>query len=79
MDLYEEILAQYALRKIIHEQLSKNVACRIVEGECYNALKRIKTIIEDDSLDDAECYKKVEEFVNTLEILGSDGGNRHDY
>ena len=51
----------------------------IVEIKSYAALCKIKSIIEDDTLDDPECFKKIEEIVSTLEFLGSDGGVRHDF
>ena len=51
----------------------------IVEIKSYAALCKIKSIIEDDTLDDPECFKKIEEIVSTLEFLGSDGGGRHDF
>ncbi|MEE1055782.1 MAG: hypothetical protein UH239_00850 [Acutalibacteraceae bacterium] len=47
--------------------------------ESYKALQKIKTIIEDDSLEDKECFMKIEEIVCLFEALGSDGGNRHDF
>lgn len=52
---------------------------KIVELESYKALQKIKTIIEDDSLEDKECFMKIEEIVCLFEALGSDGGNRHDF
>ena len=51
----------------------------IVEISSYAALCKIKKIIEDDTLDDPECFKKIEEIVSLLEFLGSDGGVRHDF
>lgn len=50
----------------------------VVDSICYQALSHIKTIIEDESLNDCECYLKIEEIIRTLEILGSNGGYRHD-
>ena len=51
----------------------------IVEMKSYAALCKIKSIIEDDTLDDPECFRKIEEIVATLEFLGSGGGVRHDF
>ena len=42
-------------------------------------LCRIKEIIEDDTLDDPECFMKIEEIVCVLEEVGSSGGIRHDF
>ena len=51
----------------------------LVEMKSFAALTRIKKLIEDDTLDDPECFKKIEGIVRTLELLGSDGGARHDF
>lgn len=50
----------------------------IILNKCYRALKQIKDIIHDDTLDDKECFLKIEKIVCTLEGIGSDGGPRHD-
>ncbi len=49
-----------------------------MEQECYQALLKIKEIIEDESLNDAECFEKIEEIIRVLEFVGSNGGSRHD-
>ena len=41
--------------------------------------KRIKAIIEDDSLEDKECFYKIEEIVSALEDIGCVGLGRHDF
>lgn len=51
----------------------------LVELRCFTALSKIKRIIENDTLDDPECFRKIEEIVSVLEFLGSDGGLRHDF
>lgn len=77
MELYKEIL----LNLLIHNEIKTPLLnpLELLEHECYNALLKIKTIIEDDSLSDNECFKKVEEIVSLFEQLGSNGGNRHDF
>lgn len=47
--------------------------------ECYQALRKIRAIIEDDSFEDRDCFMKIEEIVRLFEELGSDGGSRHDF
>lgn len=81
MDLYLEILGkmlEWEQAHIVFPQLNLSAA-EIVEGACYKALKQIKDLIEDESLDDPECFMKIEEVVCLLEKLGSDGGFRHDF
>ena len=65
MDIYDQITKNFG------EKMGLTVACR--------ALQRIKEVLEDESLDDADCFWKIEAVVETLEQVGSDGGNRHDF
>ena len=81
MELYKKILAKMLANEethIIFPNLTIDAA-EVVELECYNALQKIKAIIEDDSLCDEECFMKIEELVRLFEALGSDGGCRHDF
>ncbi len=81
MDLYKEILAHalaYEEVRVTFLGQEPDIS-KIVEGACYKALNKIKAIIEDDRLEDKECFMKIEEIVNVLEEIGSSGGNRHDF
>ena len=81
MELYKEILAQILSRQnteIIFPDLHLD-ATQIVELECYKVLRKIKAVIEDDSLEDESCFKKIEEIVCIFEEMGSSGGGRHDF
>ena len=81
MELYKEILSHvlsYADVKINITGL-KIDAAKIVELECYKALQKIKAVIEDDSLEDRECFMRIEEIVCAFEEIGSSGGGRHDF
>lgn len=81
MELYVEILARYLSKKdaqIVFPDLQLN-AKEIVEQKCYQALCRIKDVIQDDTLEDAECFMQIEEIICALEEIGSDGGNRHEF
>lgn len=81
MDLYKEILVNILEQEnveITFTNLTINSE-KIIENQCYKALNEIKSIIEDDSLDDKECFMKIEKIVTTLENIGSNGGNRHDF
>ena len=81
MELYKEILAHILTTDQIQITLPHDIpdVSRIVEGKCYEALQKIKTIIEDDSLSDKECFLKIEEIICVLEDVGSNGDNRHDF
>lgn len=83
MELYNEILIQVLSEKIadiILEHISINIdADQLVQETCYQTLQRIKTIVEDDTLDDPECFHRIEKIVCTLEERNISTGSRHDF
>lgn len=46
---------------------------------CYQTLQKIRDIVRDESLDDRECFAKIEEIVCLFEEIGSHGGGRRDF
>lgn len=38
----------------------------MLEMRCYEALRKIKAVLEDESLTDAACFQKIEEIINIL-------------
>ena len=78
MELYQEILAKM-LESQEAQLFSKLDPQKIVEMKCYQALRKIKAILEDDSLKDRQCFAQIEEIVCLFESLGSGGGTRHDF
>lgn len=82
MELYQEILRHILAEEKIQvsfPELTDSDSTKIVELECYRALRKIKAILEDDSLEDSECFYRIEEIVCVFEDLGSDCGSRHDF
>jgi len=79
--LFCEILAQAIVSGKI--QISFNgidgTISEVIEGECFQAIQKIKDILADDTLDDPECFYKIEEIVCILEQIGSNGVRRHDF
>ena len=75
MELYQQILAS----RIGSVTIDRQTAKEIVAGDSYKALEKIRAILADDALSDAECFRKIEAIVCVLEELGSDGGGRHDF
>ncbi|WP_195543366.1 hypothetical protein [Massiliimalia timonensis] len=81
MELYQEILLKVLERETVQVTFPglRLNADEIIRQESYRALCNIKRILEDDSLEDPECFIKIEEIVRTLEEVGSNAGNRHDF
>lgn len=78
MDFFQEIVVNVLAKeeaRVTFPNLKFSVS-EILEIQCFDALKKIKTIIENDSLNDFEC---VEEIVCVFEQLGSSCGSRHDF
>lgn len=81
MELYKEILSQLILEKGGEEYqvLHLPEAQSMVEMACYKALQEIKAVLVDNSLDDADCFQRIERIICIFESLGSDVGSRHDF
>ncbi|MCL2562979.1 MAG: hypothetical protein FWE08_02975 [Oscillospiraceae bacterium] len=78
MELYKELLAKVLSQEEVHimfPHIHLN-AKEIIEMECYLALQKIQAIIQNDDLSNFDC---VEQIVRVFEMLGSDGGTRHDF
>lgn len=58
--------------------LNDNIS-KLFDLECYKALEKIKAVIEDDSLEDKDCFMRIEEIIRIYENIGSNGGFRHDF
>ena len=78
MGLYEQILLRGIEAGEIQTILTDSGQAWL-EGKCYHALKEIQTVLNDDSLDDPECFMRIEQIVEIFERLGSNGGTRHDF
>lgn len=77
MELHEQILCEIIAREVI-PGLNIDSAV-LVEMKCYQTIRQIYDIVSDDTLEDAECFQRVEEIVCALDELGIGGGGRHDF
>ena len=81
MELFQAIYAQSLINGDIKITFRPDYPAltKIIEGKCYQALQRIREILDDNDLEDAECFRRIEDIVCVFEELGSDGGSRHDF
>ena len=81
MEAYRDILAQTlgaeAVRGMVSDLPSEPEV--LVEMKCFQAIRRIQEILQDETLNDRECFLRIEEIVCCLEDLGLSCGNRHDF
>ena len=75
------------LRMMAADRLSKGewdlvldpAAAECLERECFTTLGKIRDILADDTLEDPECFDKIERIVCEMESLGLNCGGRHDF
>lgn len=81
MDLYKEIVIEMLKKgELVGVAPNDTVTLNdLVEMKCYRVLQLIRQILDHESLDDRECFMKIEEIVCLYEALGSNGGSRHDF
>ncbi len=81
MKLFQDILKGILMEEevqVVFPNLKMSPS-ELVEMKCYMALRDIKKILEDDTLEDKECFAKIEEIVHIFEVMGSDCGTRHEF
>jgi len=81
MDLLKGILRQILAEEDVHitfPELSADLE-GILQSECCKTLTKIKAVLEDNSLDDAACFARIEEIVCIFENIGCHCGGRHDF
>ena len=81
MKLDTEILAHLLSQEnaqIIFPDLQLN-STELIEMQCYQTLCKIQKIVRDESLDDIECFERIEQTICEFEAIGSDGGTRHNF
>ena len=79
MELYEELLTDILRKNPKLISVNSEELKGIFDSTCYMALKKIKTVLEDDTFDDEECFSRIEEIVSVYECMGSGCGTRHDF
>lgn len=75
MELWEEIT--YSLSQ--NQPSNKKLSTKVFELQCYIALNKIKAILENESLNDKDCFFKIEQIISVYEQMGVKISFRHDF
>ena len=78
MEILNRIVAEKLSRGELHLVLDQKTVDRL-ECDCIEVLARIREILADDSLEDPECFVRIERIVCEMESLGLYCGGRHDF
>ncbi len=83
MDFYE-LLARHFSESIrsavgLSKEEERNLAQSLMKEASVQTLEKIWTVLDDDTLDDPTCFKKIEKIVEAYESLGTGAGSRHDF
>ena len=81
MELYRDMLCRILETEDFEILLPKwNMKVEeMMEMKRYQALQAIKRILEEDELDDEECFDRIEKIISVFEALGSGIYDRHDF
>lgn len=81
MELYHDMLCKILESEEFQVLLPKwkmNIE-EMIEMKCYQSLNEIKKILEDESLNDSDCFESIEKIITVFETLGSGINERHDF
>lgn len=70
---------QKLLTNLLQEIQFDAVVERLAKEQCVQALKEIRAVLNDDALEDPECFARIEKIVEIYEELGIGAGSRHDF
>ena len=80
MELYKDILCTLLQNTAVEVRFPDlALPCDFFGTVCYRTLKKIKAVIEDPTLDDPECFERIEKIMEIFEELGSKIPTRHDF
>ena len=81
MDFEMRLLAKMLIDNGAQVTISggEGVLERLLKERGVQALKDIREVLDNDSLEDPECFQRIERIVEIYEALGTDAGSRHDF
>lgn len=57
----------------------QSLLAELMDSAACRTLEEIREVLDDERLDDQNCFQRIEEIVRLYEKLGSNGGSRHDF
>ena len=78
MDILMRVLAEKLEKGEFKLEIDSEVIVEI-EKECMEVQGRIRAIFADESIEDPECFERIEQIGRAMESIGLNCGSRHDY
>ena len=79
MDFYESLLYNFSekLRAAVtpSDEEKQSLLAELMDSAACRTLEEIREVLDDERLDDQNCFKRIEEIVRLYEKLGSNGGS----
>ena len=81
MDFSLNLLAKLLMDSGVRVEIScgEEVLERLLLHRCVQALRDIREVLDDDTLNDPECFRRIEKIVEIYEALDVGTGSRHDF
>ena len=75
-DIYARAMGELTLRFL--ESVGQEEIISAMESTAIDVISKIKSILDDEALNDSECFQQIEAIVNVFEANGIDT-TRHDW
>lgn len=83
MDFYESMINSFSekLRAAVTptDEEKHSLLAELMDSAACRALEDIRTVLDDDRLDDPNCFWRIEKIVKIYEQIGSNAGSHHDF
>ena len=79
MDWQEKELARIALNRPREAPISEEEMEHAKNTRAYRLLREIQKVLQEDTLQDPECFWRIEQLVCLFEKNGLSAGIRHDF
>lgn len=80
-----EFALKVLAKMLIDQGAQVTISCKekaleqLMQDRCCQALREIRDVLADDTLEDPECFRRIERIVEIYEELGLNTGLRHDF